>query len=376
MTEAVAVRNLMHSPPVTVSAGAPVAEVVRLLNEEVVGAAAVVDSDHNLVGMITERDVLRAVGAGVDPASATVESLMTRAPVTIEASDSASAALQLFSSNRFRHLPVMDASTVVGILSIRHVVRLAHIEDVRPAGSAPQLAPAGLEGVAVAETAVGDVRGEEGFFHYRGYDAAELARRCSFEQVWHLLIKGKLPDDAELAAFKSTITELRSVPDGMDDVLRAISTVPGYRPLPALSSAVSALSSALGLQSTLDLSAEQIAGDCLAVAALVPMLLLRIESYRRGQEPVDPDPDLGYAAAYLQMLTGKRPSEADARALERYLVLTMDHGFNSSTFTARVITSTGSDVGSAVAGAVGALAGPLHGGAPSRALAMLDAIQE
>ena len=89
---------------------------------------------------------------------------------------------------------------------------------------------------------------------------------------------------------------------------------------------------------------------------------------------VDADPDLGYAAAYLHMLTGTRPEPGAARALEQYLILTMDHGFNSSTFTSRVITSTGSDIGSALTGAIGALAGPLHGGAPSRALAMLDAI--
>ena len=110
------------------------------------------------------------------------------------------------------------------------------------------------------------------------------------------------------------------------------------------------------------------------MAAIVPVLLMRLHRFHLGLAAVEPDDDLGYVGSYIQMLTGERPHERAIRALEQYLILTMDHGFNSSTFTARVITSTGSDIGSALTGAIGALAGPLHGGAPSRALAMLDAI--
>ncbi|MDQ3756944.1 MAG: citrate synthase/methylcitrate synthase, partial [Actinomycetota bacterium] len=95
---------------------------------------------------------------------------------------------------------------------------------------------------------------------------------------------------------------------------------------------------------------------------------------RQGEEPIEPRPDLGYAANYLYMLRGEVPEPEQARAVEQYLISTIDHGFNASTFTARVITSTGADLGAAVAGAIGALSGPLHGGAPSRALDMLDAI--
>jgi citrate synthase len=94
----------------------------------------------------------------------------------------------------------------------------------------------------------------------------------------------------------------------------------------------------------------------------------------QGLEPLDPREDLGYAANYLYMMTGEVPSEANARAVEHYLILTIDHGFNASTFTARVIASTGADLGAALVGAVGALSGPLHGGAPARALDALDAI--
>jgi len=371
---AVSVRSLMHSPAVTVAPTARIADAVQLLNAQGVGAAAVVDDVGHLVGMVTERDVLRAAGSGTDPSLVEVAAIMTRTPVTIDAADTATAALALFSGNRFRHLPVLDAGVVVGILSIRHVVRVAHIEDVKPAGSAPQLAPAGLDGVAVAETGVGDVRGEQGFFHYRGYDAAELARTCSFEQVWHLLVKGHLPGDPEVGAFKAVLTGLRELPPDVDAGLRAIAAASSVTSLSGLAAAVSLLGTSRQMRPTLDLSRQEIEDDCLALATLVPVLLARLESHRRGTDPVDPDPDLGYAAAYLQMLTGRRPMPEAARALEKYLILTMDHGFNSSTFTARVITSTGADVASAIAGAIGALSGPLHGGAPSRALAMLDAI--
>ena len=155
---------------------------------------------------------------------------------------------------------------------------------------------------------------------------------------------------------------------------RGLRFIIALSPLTALRSAVSLASAALGTEPTLDIPAEKVQEDCLRLAALVPVLLMRMHRHYRGMAPVDPDPDLGYAAAFLQMLTGQRPDPVKARAVERYLILTMDHGFNSSTFTSRVITSTGSDIGSALTGAIGALAGPLHGGAPSRALAMLDSI--
>ncbi|MBV8445309.1 MAG: citrate synthase [Candidatus Dormibacteraeota bacterium] len=374
MSDAMTVAALMHRPAVVVRDSITLSQASQTLDEANVGAAAVLDGDGSLVGMVSERDLLHSVGHGHDPHATSVAEVMTRNPVRLTASDSVQKALEIFRERRFRHLPVMDGDHVAGILSIRHVVRVAQIEEVKPAGSAPGLAPRGLEGVAVAETAVGDVRGEEGFFHYRGYNAVELARRCSFEQVWHLLVEGDLPDDDQLAAFTKLTVGARKLPEGIADLLRGIAALPNYAPLAALRSAVSITSAALGSQPTLDLSPSQVRIDCLRMAALVPVLLMRLHRHAQGLQPVDPDPDLGYAAAYLQMLNGERPTEAQARALEQYLILTMDHGFNSSTFTSRVITSTGSDIGSALTGAIGALAGPLHGGAPSRALAMLDAI--
>ena len=369
------VAELMHKPAVVVRQEITLAEAAKVLDQANVGAAAVLDHEGHLVGMVSERDLLRSVGHAIDPGATTVAEVMTRTPVTLSIDDSVAKALRLFTERRFRHLPVLDAEQVAGILSIRHVVRVAQISEVRPAGSAPpELAPRGLEGVAVAETSVGDVRGEEGFFHYRGYNAVELARRCSFEQVWHLLVEGTLPDDSQLADFTARTVAARKLPEGITDMLRGVATLPNYTPLSSLRSAVSVTAAALGAQPTLDLTSEQVRADCLRIAALVPVALMRLHRQRNGLAPVEPDPELGYAAAYLQMLTGRRPEPREARALEQYLILTMDHGFNASTFTARVITSTGSDIGSALTGAIGALAGPLHGGAPSRALAMLDAI--
>jgi citrate synthase len=375
VSSVLSVADLMHKPAVVVREDITLADASRVLDANKVGAAAVLDADLRLIGMVSERDLLRSVGNGIDPGSTRVGEVMTRDPVALRTTDRVATALEIFRDHRFRHLPVLDGERVAGILSVRHVVRVAHIEDVQPAGSAPLgLAPRGLEGVAVAETAVGDVRGEEGFFHYRGYNAVELARRCSFEQVWHLLVEGTLPDEDELAAFTERTVAARRLPAGVADLLVQVAALPNYSPLAALRSAVSLTSSALGFQATLDLAADQVRADCLRLAAVTPVLLMRLHRHHLGLPTVDPQPDLGYAASFLQMLTGERPTARAARALEQYLILTMDHGFNSSTFTARVITSTGSDVGSAVTGAIGALAGPLHGGAPSRALAMLDAI--
>jgi citrate synthase len=236
------------------------------------------------------------------------------------------------------------------------------------------VAPPGLEGVAVAQTSIGDVRGEEGFYHYRGYNAAELARQLSFEQVWHLLIEGSLPDKAETDEFRRRTAALRTLPDKVAKLLPEIAAGDSFVPLNALRTAVSLTASVLGLEPVMDIKAEQVREQALRMTALVPGLLMGLYRAHEGKPVVQPDPDLGYAAAFLQMLTGKRPDEAHARAVEKYLILTMDHGFNASTFTARVIASTGADMGSALVGAIGALSGPLHGGAPSRALQTLDEI--
>jgi citrate synthase len=236
-------------------------------------------------------------------------------------------------------------------------------------------APRGLAGVVVTETEIGDVRGREGFYHYRQYSAVELARTRGFEDVWHLLVHGTLPDAERRAAFTAETAALRRLPEEVASALPAIAAASRLSgPLSGLRTALSLLGSARGLRPVYDIDADRRRADTLAVCAAVPTLLTALYRLGQGLDPVEPREDLPYAANYLYMLTGEEPEPRRARAVERYLISTIDHGFNASTFTARVIASTGADVAACLTGAVGALSGPLHGGAPSRALDTLDAI--
>ncbi|MCW7945973.1 citrate (Si)-synthase [Streptomyces hygroscopicus] len=235
--------------------------------------------------------------------------------------------------------------------------------------------PRGLAGVVVTDTALGDVRGLEGFYHYRQYSAVELAQTRGFEDVWHLMVHGELPDAAQLSAFAARAARLRRLPDDVRAALPGVAAASGPSgPLSGLRTALSLLGASQGFRPVYDIDADRHRADTLAAAAAVPTLLTALYRLGRGLEPVEPREDLPYAANYLYMLTGSEPDEMRARAIEQYLISTIDHGFNASTFTARVITSTGADVAAALVGAVGALSGPLHGGAPSRALDTLDAI--
>ncbi|GHC92432.1 citrate synthase [Streptomyces violaceochromogenes] len=236
-------------------------------------------------------------------------------------------------------------------------------------------APRGLAGVVVTDTRIGDVRGLEGFYHYRQYSAVDLARTRGFEDVWHLLVHGELPDAERSAAFAAETAALRRLPDEVRAALPAIAAAGGRSgPLAGMRTALSLLGAAKGFRPVYDIDADRRRRDTIEAAAAVPTLLTALHRLGKGLEPVEPQEDLTYAANYLYMLTGSVPAERHARAIEQYLISTIDHGFNASTFTARVIASTGADVAACLAGAVAALSGPLHGGAPSRALDTLDAI--
>ncbi|MEU9375660.1 citrate synthase/methylcitrate synthase [Streptomyces sp. NPDC048255] len=236
--------------------------------------------------------------------------------------------------------------------------------------------PRGLAGVVVTETELGDVRGREGFYHYRQYSAVDLAGSRSFEDVWHLMFRGALPaDEAERAAFAAETVPLRRLPDEVREALPALARATALSgPLAGLRTALSLLGASAGFRPVYDLDPAGRARDALAACAAVPTLLTALHRLGQGLEPVEPRADLPYAANYLYMLTGEEPDPVTSRAVERYLISTVDHGFNASTFTARVIASTGADVAACLTGAIGALSGPLHGGAPSRALDTLDAI--
>ncbi|MEV0222685.1 citrate synthase/methylcitrate synthase [Streptomyces sp. NPDC050704] len=247
--------------------------------------------------------------------------------------------------------------------------------SINRAATASVGVPRGLAGVVVTDTVLGDVRGIEGFYHYRQYSAVELAQTRGFEDVWHLLVHGELPDAAQRSAFVARTAELRRLPDEVRAALPAIAAA-GRRSgaLAGMRTALSLLGAARGFRPVYDIDADQRRADALAASAAVPTLFTALHRLAQGLDPVEPRDDLPYAANYLYMLTGSEPDPGRARAIEQYLISTIDHGFNASTFTARVIASTGADVAACLVGAVGALSGPLHGGAPSRALDTLDAI--
>jgi citrate synthase len=322
-----------------------------------------------VVGILTERDLLRAAAVAAGPEREHVGLWMTAHPDVLSPEEKVDAAWASLTAHHYRHLPVVEDDALVGVVSLRDLMGVARI---RPSGETSGDVPAGLEGVVVAETTVGDVRGMEGFFHYRQYSAVDLAECRSLEDVWHLLFRGALPSAAESIAFSEEVRRRRTLPTGLRDMLPALSSQ--GEALAVLRSAVSVLGAELGWRPTHDITAAELYDQALGLCAVVPTILAAIYRLQDGREVVAPRDDLGFAANYLHMLSGQLPEKDLSRALEQYMILTIDHGFNASTFAGRVITSTGADLGAAIVGAIGALSGPLHGGAPSRVLDMLDEI--
>ncbi len=356
------IESLMSQPPVTAAADEPLRAAVRRMHEHRVGSILVVEGSR-AIGIVTERDVLRAVSTTSD--STTVGEVMTSPVDGVDRLSSADMVLGTMRERGFRHMPVTDHGRPVGVVSLRDLMRVASI--------GPADVPRGLKGVVVADTEVGDVRGSEGFYHYREFSAVELAERRPFEDVWRLMIDGRLPNDlAERDAFCREVRPLRELPGAVRSVLPAIAAA--GEALEGLRTALSLAAAARGLRPLLDIDAGQRRDDALFVSALTPTLLCALHRTRHGLAVIDPRPDLGYAANYLWMLHGEEPTVAHARAVEQYMISTIDHGFNASTFTARVVASTGADLGACMVAAIGSLSGPLHGGAPSRALALLDEI--
>jgi citrate synthase len=364
------VGELMSSPPVTATTDEAVAEAATRMLEHRIGSLVVVDGGRP-VGILTERDLVRFAATGAEATTTEVSAWMTEQPVIVGPDAGAADAVAQMVTAGFRHLPVVEDGRLVGVVSMRDVMTVAQIQQVVHPGAIE--APPGLEGVIVAETAVGDVRGGEGFYHYRQYDAVELASKRSLEDVWHLLFEGALPSAGERAAFAEEIRGYRVLPESVREVLPQLATA-STSVMEAVRTAVSLLGAVEGFRPTLDIDHAERRRNAVQVCAAIPTLIMSVHRLREGLEPIAPHPDLGYGANYLWMLTGELPDPEVARAVEQYQITTIDHGFNASTFTARVVTSTGADVAAAVVGGIGALSGPLHGGAPSRALDLLDAI--
>lgn len=228
----------------------------------------------------------------------------------------------------------------------------------------------GLAGVVAGKSSVAFIDGEKGILRYRGYDIHDLADQSTFEETVYLLWNGELPNRAELADFTTSVAAQREVPA---PILAYIQNIPAdVSPMGTLRTAVSALGQYDADAEDLSLAANKRKAGRLT--AQIATLVAAIERCRKGLEPVAPDPALGHAANYLYMLRGERPGDREARAMDVALVLHADHGFNASTFSAKVTAATLSDMHSAITSAVGTLKGALHGGANQRVREMLDDI--
>ena len=223
----------------------------------------------------------------------------------------------------------------------------------------------GLEGIVAAQTAISMVDGANGRLVYRGYVIADLAEDMSFEEVAHLMWYGRLPTRPELDAMTLELAGSRGLTQAATITLDALPK--DTDPMDVLRSVVSVQ----GVEHRLEKPTIPLA---IHATASFPTILAMFFRRQLGREPVKPRADLGHAANYLYMLHGKESSPELVRALNTYLVLLADHGMNASTFVARVIASTDSDLASCLVGAIGALKGPAHGGAPSAVMDQLEQI--
>ncbi|MDJ1432369.1 citrate synthase [Halostagnicola sp. A-GB9-2] len=233
----------------------------------------------------------------------------------------------------------------------------------------------GLEGVLVAESGLSSIDGDEGRLVYRGYTIEDLARGASYEEVAYLLWHGQLPNEEVLAEFSSAMAAERAVDDNILETVEALADA-GEQPMAAMRTGVSMLSASEPEPDADPADREASLRKGRRITAKIPTILAAFERYRQGETPVDPDPDLGLAANFLYMMTGEQPDEVAAETFDQALILHADHGLNASTFTSMVIGSTMADIYSAVTGGIGALSGPLHGGANQDVMEVLIEIDE
>lgn len=222
----------------------------------------------------------------------------------------------------------------------------------------------GLEGVVAAETNLSLVDGEQGHLVYRGHWARELAVKYTFEEIVYLLWHGALPNSQQTLEIQEKLKTHRTLPEYVKTIIDAIPLQQDM--MEVLRTAVSAL----GVHDNWPPTDDEALRFVAAVPTIIAYRFARVEK----RSPVAPDPRLSHVANYLYMLTGSAPSPEHVKSLEAYLIITMEHGMNASTFASRVVTSTQSDMTSALSAALGAMKGPLHGGAPSGVMDMLEEI--
>jgi citrate synthase len=229
----------------------------------------------------------------------------------------------------------------------------------------------GLEGVVAAQSSVSSIIDD--VLTYQGYNIDDLADNATFEEVIYLLWNGRLPNKEELEAFTKELAQASTVPDAVVEQMKTY-PIEKIHPMAALRTAVSNL--ALFDEEADEMSEEANYRKAVKLQAQIPTIVTAFARIRQGKDPVSPKENLSFAANFLYMLTGEEPDEISEKAFNKALVLHADHELNASTFTARVCVATLSDVYSGITAAIGALKGPLHGGANERVMAMLSEIGE
>jgi 2-methylcitrate synthase len=244
--------------------------------------------------------------------------------------------------------------------------------DKAKQGGAASAVATGLRGVVAASSTIGDVNGEKGELIYQGVDIHDLATKSTFEEVVFLLWNGRLPKRAELDELKQSLAASYEVPQS---VLEFIKEIPAnVDPMDSLRTAISALS--FHDKDSRNLSRENSIKVATRLTAQFPTVVAAIDRARNGKSFVHPEPKLNIATNFLYMLTGEMPDEFDAHVLDVALILQADHELNASTFTARVVAGTLADMYSCVTAALGALSGPLHGGANTAIMKILLEIDD
>ena len=239
--------------------------------------------------------------------------------------------------------------------------------DKAKEGATASAVSTGLRGVVAASSSVGDVNGEKGELIYQGVNIHDLASKSTFEEVVFLLWNGRLPRRAELDELRERIAASYEIPQWVRGPIEYFPK--DAEPMDTLRTAVSALS--FFDKEARDLSREASIRVATRLTAQFPTIVAAIDRARNGKTPIKPRPDLNIATNFLYMLTGEMPGEYDAQVLDVALILQADHELNASTFTARVVAGTLADMYSCVTAALGALSGPLHGGANTAVMKML-----
>lgn len=229
----------------------------------------------------------------------------------------------------------------------------------------------GLEGVVVDQTSISKVISEKSSLIYRGYPVSELVQKCTYEQVVCLIWDGELPDEKRLKEFQTQERQARdlSLCQYIIDILKEIKD---SHPMDALRTAVSLIGN--NKSNTWDQDSKDIQTKGLNILAKVPCFIAAHNRFKNNKEFIPPREDLSIAENFLYMYFGKVPATPIAKAMDRSLILYAEHGFNASTFTTRVISSTTSDIHSAICGGIGSLKGPLHGGANEQVMYMMKEI--